>query len=61
MANTVAGKFASLPKWIVATATILLLFLIAYAAGAGVGPVTLVHGRSGPGMHMGAVRLIGRP
>jgi len=42
-------------------ALVSVLFLIAYAAGAGVGPVTLVHGRSGPGMHMGAVRLIGRP
>ena len=39
-------------------ALVAVLFLLAYAAGRGVGPVTLVHGHpGGPGMHMGAVRL----
>ncbi len=43
-------------------ALVSVLFLLAYAAGRGVGPVTLVHrGPSGPGMHMGAARLSGRP
>lgn len=44
-------------------ALVVVLFLIAYAAGAEVGPVTLVHGHSGPGpgMHMGSAVLgIGR-
>jgi len=42
-------------------ALVAVLFLLAYAAGKGVGPVTIVHGHpGGPGMHMGAAQLDGR-
>ena len=40
-------------------ALVAVLFLVAYAAGRGVGPITLVHNHPGPGpgMHMGSARL----